>query len=104
MLDSDSTHLANFGTATLWPVYTLFSNQSKYSCAKPSNFAAHHVAYLPLVRLYHCSFPYKLMILCSFQTCYRTFMLVFLEILQQLQQLHILNVNLYMQSSNSCWM
>jgi hypothetical protein len=49
MLWSDSTHLANFGDASLWPIYLLFGNQSKYSRAKPTNFAAHHVAYLPSV-------------------------------------------------------
>ena len=29
MVWSDSTHLANFGTATLWPIYFLFGNVSK---------------------------------------------------------------------------
>ncbi|KAF8546009.1 hypothetical protein OG21DRAFT_1587857, partial [Imleria badia] len=47
MLWSDSTHLASFGNATLWPVYLLLGNQSKYTCAKPSSFAAHHLAYIP---------------------------------------------------------
>ena len=49
MLWSDSTHLAEFGTASLWPLYSFFGNQSKYSRAKPSDFAAHHVAYIPSV-------------------------------------------------------
>lgn len=49
MLWSDSTHLAEFGTASLWPIYLLFGNQSKYSRGRPSDFAAHHVAYIPLV-------------------------------------------------------
>lgn len=49
MLWSDSTHLANFGTASLWPIYAFFGNQSKYVRAKPSSFAAHHVAYIPSV-------------------------------------------------------
>ncbi|KAK7685095.1 hypothetical protein QCA50_011932 [Cerrena zonata] len=30
MLYSDSTHLANFGDAALWPLYLYFGNQSKY--------------------------------------------------------------------------
>ncbi|KAF9548000.1 hypothetical protein CPC08DRAFT_591470, partial [Agrocybe pediades] len=47
MLWSDSTHLANFGTASMWPIYMFFGNESKYSRAKPSNFSAHHIAYLP---------------------------------------------------------
>jgi hypothetical protein len=50
MIWSDSTLLANFGTASLWPIYLYFGNQSKYSRAKPSDFAAHHLAYIPKVR------------------------------------------------------
>jgi len=49
MIWSDSTLLANFGTASLWPIYLYFGNQSKYSRAKPSDFAAHHLAYIPKV-------------------------------------------------------
>ena len=49
MLWSDSTHLAEFGTASLWPIYSFFGNQSKYSRARPSDFAARHVAYIPSV-------------------------------------------------------
>lgn len=30
MLWSDSTHLAQFGNASLWPIYLFFANQSKY--------------------------------------------------------------------------
>ncbi|KAF8143601.1 hypothetical protein K438DRAFT_1993739 [Mycena galopus ATCC 62051] len=44
---SDSTHLANFGTAKLWPIYMLFGNLSKYISAKPNSGAAHHLAYIP---------------------------------------------------------
>ncbi|KAF9555015.1 hypothetical protein CPC08DRAFT_643499, partial [Agrocybe pediades] len=51
MLWSDSTHLANFGTTSLWPIYMFFGNESKYSRAKPSKFSAHHIAYLPLLPL-----------------------------------------------------
>lgn len=49
MVYSDGTHLAQFGTASLCPLYAFFGNQSKYDRAKPSQFAAHHVAYLPSV-------------------------------------------------------
>jgi hypothetical protein len=49
MLWSDSTHLANFGTQSLWPGYIFFGNQSKYARGKPSQFAAHHFAYIPSV-------------------------------------------------------
>lgn len=49
MLYSDSTHLANFGSASLWPCYLYFGNQSKYERGKPSAYAAHHLIYIPTV-------------------------------------------------------
>jgi hypothetical protein len=49
MLWSDSTHLTSFGNASLWPIYMFFGNLSKYICAKPTSFAAHHLAYIPKV-------------------------------------------------------
>jgi hypothetical protein len=48
---SDSTHLANFGTAKAWPLYLYFANLSKYVRARPTSGACHHVAYFPSVRL-----------------------------------------------------
>lgn len=53
MLWSDSTHLASFGNASLWPIYCYFGNQSKYERARPTQFAAHHLAYIPSVSLTH---------------------------------------------------
>ncbi|TEB23729.1 hypothetical protein FA13DRAFT_1797775 [Coprinellus micaceus] len=47
MLWSDSTHLANFGTAKLWPVYMALGNLSKYVRSLPNSGALHHVAYIP---------------------------------------------------------
>ncbi|KAL6302742.1 hypothetical protein BKA93DRAFT_827245 [Sparassis latifolia] len=47
MVWSDSTHLAEFGNASLWPVYLSFGNQSKYERGKPSAKACHHIAYIP---------------------------------------------------------
>ena len=49
MLWSDATQLANFGDASLWPVYLFFGNQSKYTRGKPTAEACHHVAYIPFV-------------------------------------------------------
>lgn len=49
MIWSDSMCLAQFGTAELWPIYLYLGNQSKYSRAKPTSFAAHHLAYIPKV-------------------------------------------------------
>lgn len=51
MCYSDATHLANFGVASLWPIYLFFGGVSKYLRCKPNSFAAHHLAYLPSVRL-----------------------------------------------------
>ena len=50
MLWSDSTHLTSFGHASLWPIYLYVGALSKYTRAKPSSFAAHHLAYIPKVR------------------------------------------------------
>jgi len=49
MLSSDATHLTNFGSASLWPVYLYLGNLSKYTRAKPTSFSAHHLAYIPKV-------------------------------------------------------
>jgi hypothetical protein len=49
---SDSTHLANFGTASLWPLYLFFGNQSKWVRGKPRAGACHHIAYMPKVCLF----------------------------------------------------
>ncbi|KAJ3750342.1 hypothetical protein DFH05DRAFT_1388622, partial [Lentinula detonsa] len=46
---SDATHLANFGTAKLWPIYMLFGNLSKYIRASPNSGAVHHFAYIPSI-------------------------------------------------------
>ena len=51
ILYSDSTHLTNFGTAALWPIYVFFGNLSKYIRCRPNEFAAHHLAYIPSVRI-----------------------------------------------------
>ena len=55
MVWSDATHLASFGTASLWPIYVFFGNQSKYTQGKPTSFAAHHLAYIPAVSSYWCN-------------------------------------------------
>ncbi|KAJ3751884.1 hypothetical protein EV360DRAFT_97622 [Lentinula raphanica] len=47
MLWSDATHLANFGTAKLWPIYLMLGNISKYIRAQPESGACHHLAYIP---------------------------------------------------------
>lgn len=49
MLASDSTQLTSFGTASVWPVYLMFANQSKKERTKPSCHAVHHLAYVPSV-------------------------------------------------------
>jgi hypothetical protein len=49
MLGSDSTHLASFGTASIWPLYVFFGNESKYDTSKQSECPAYHLAYIPKV-------------------------------------------------------
>lgn len=53
MFWSDSTHLANFGTAKVWPLYMYFGNLSKYIRAKPNSGACHHIAYIPSVCFFY---------------------------------------------------
>lgn len=45
MFWSDATHLAQFGTAKMWPWYMYFGNESKWCRGKPSARACHHIAY-----------------------------------------------------------
>ncbi|KAI0363060.1 hypothetical protein BV20DRAFT_959073 [Pilatotrama ljubarskyi] len=44
---SDSTHLTNFGWASLWPVYLYNGSESKYTRGRPSAYSAQHAAYIP---------------------------------------------------------
>ena len=55
---SDSTSLAQFGDAQLWPIYLYLGNQSKYERSKPTAFASHHLAYIPKVS-FQVSFLYS---------------------------------------------
>ena len=55
MFWSDSTHLTNFGTAKVWPLYMYIGNLSKYFRNKLSSGACHHVAYIPSASLF-CTF------------------------------------------------
>lgn len=56
MLWSDSTHLASFGTASLWPIYLFVGNLSKYIRSKTSLLVAQHLAYIPKVSLPYITF------------------------------------------------
>ncbi|THU76981.1 hypothetical protein K435DRAFT_703489 [Dendrothele bispora CBS 962.96] len=49
---SDATKVGQWGDESMWPIYLYFGNQSKYNRAKPSSFAAHHLAYIPKVRIF----------------------------------------------------
>ncbi|KAI0682857.1 hypothetical protein C8T65DRAFT_595963 [Cerioporus squamosus] len=61
LLWSDETHLSSFGSAYLWPIYLYFGSLSKYVCGRPTEFAAHHLAYIPQVSICNhdhvCAFP-----------------------------------------------
>ncbi|KAI0822193.1 hypothetical protein BC628DRAFT_1391483 [Trametes gibbosa] len=45
MLWSDATVVSQFGNQKVWPAYMYFGNQSKYTRARPTARAAHHIAY-----------------------------------------------------------
>jgi hypothetical protein len=49
MVYSDSTHLAQFGTAKLWPIYAFAGNLDKWFRLKPSTHSCEHWAYIPSV-------------------------------------------------------
>jgi Plavaka transposase len=49
MVWSDSTHLAQFGTAKLWPIYAFTGNMAKWFRCKPSSNSCEHWAYIPSV-------------------------------------------------------
>jgi hypothetical protein len=49
MLASDSAQLTSFGLASVWPMYLMFTNQSKQERVKPLCHAVHHLAYVPSV-------------------------------------------------------
>lgn len=49
MFASDSTMLAAFGTAKLWPLYMFYGNDSKYKRAKPTEKLFETVAYFEKV-------------------------------------------------------
>lgn len=67
MFWSDATHLANFGTAKLWPIYLFFGNLSKYIRARPSSGACNHLAYIPSVCVLISQNVYPFSIACSSQ-------------------------------------
>ncbi|KAI0824462.1 hypothetical protein BC628DRAFT_1411049 [Trametes gibbosa] len=47
LLWSDNTHLTQFGSASLWPIYLYLGNLSKYIRGMLTEFTAHHLAYIP---------------------------------------------------------
>ena len=49
MVYSDSTHLATFGTAALWPILFFIGLTSKYIRTKPTLSSAYHLAYIPSI-------------------------------------------------------
>jgi hypothetical protein len=52
MLYSDSSHLADFGMASMWPFYFVIGNQSKYTRTLPNKFSVFHLAYIQSVHFY----------------------------------------------------
>ena len=85
LLWSDSTHLATFGTASLWPVYLYFGNLSKYARCRPNAHAAHHIAYIPSVSLEPDLLLCGHLSLHSSQTLSKTFIKTHTELQQRLK-------------------
>lgn len=54
MFGSDATHLTQFGSKKMWPIYLFFGNQTKYDRCRPSTHSCHHLAHIPSV----CNFNY----------------------------------------------
>ena len=96
MLWSNSTHLANFGYVSVWPLYLYFGNLSKYFWGKPGSGASHHIAYIPSVSTFLCdSFlsQYSLALTDRFLTLYTMLSQV---IARKPASLHIAIANWYM--------
>lgn len=84
MFWSDSTHLAQFGNTSAWPIYLYFGNQSKYICSCPTSGACHRVAFIPTVSvpihtLYCCANSHQL-IPGSFQNPSNNLLWCFLQL------------------------
>jgi hypothetical protein len=73
LLYSDSTHLANFGTASSWPMYMYFGSQSKYIRAMPTSYTCHHIAYMPSVRRGVLHYSPSANAIKSYRTTHRIF-------------------------------
>jgi Plavaka transposase len=105
MFWSDSTHLANFGTAKAWPLYMYFANLSKYARAKPNSGACHHMAYIPSVSCFnppHCQFSLTCVnrSLTVLMTCYQ---LSFLRPSKPPTSSLIVGKSLCMKYGMYCW-
>lgn len=85
MIWSDSTHLANFGDASMWPIYLYPGNQSKYPRGRPTQHSAHHVAYIPSV-ITHCLYSTLNANHPMLFSCLTTFRILTSESLENLHQ------------------
>ena len=57
MFASDSAQLMSFGSASVWPVYLMFTNQPKQERVRPTCHTVHHLAYVPSVSALIVSCP-----------------------------------------------
>ncbi|KAG6904976.1 hypothetical protein DXG01_005858 [Tephrocybe rancida] len=67
MFWSDGTHLTNFGTASVTPLYMQFGNESKYMHCKPSTHLTEHVAYFEEVHMSPAHLPLYQLIFMTMQ-------------------------------------
>ena len=92
---SNATTLAQFGTASLWPMYIFFRNLSKYIHCQPSSNAAHHAAYFPsvfFIYFYYYSIR-RLIVHNSFWIHFPTGTVIHLESFHWMQHSHTANGN-----------
>jgi hypothetical protein len=101
MMYSDSTHLSNFGDASLWPFYVFFGNESKYTRGKPTASACHHVAYIPTVSLFTSLEAALIYETLRFPTIFKILILSSLRTRLRQRCTHTANVSLCRQYGNS---
>lgn len=75
MFALDSTMLATFGTAKLWPLYMFYGNDSKYKRAKPTEKMFKTVAYFEKVNPWLLSMPSYLILAAKLPDNFKDFLI-----------------------------
>ena len=59
MFASDKTQLSQFGDNTLWPLYLVYGNESKYMRNKPQENLAEIVAFFDKASMYYLRLSHR---------------------------------------------